>query len=144
MARRKKQHTGAMSAADLEMFEEHLRQHPPRAKTVRGNPSAARSRKSLNALAKSGAVVVDYSLDLHGRTLDEAWRFVEHALTRAAAEGWGILRIITGKGYRSEGGQGVLIQEIPERLRRDDRVAEIVQAVKPTDGGEGAWFVRLR
>lgn len=131
-----------LNSEERRLLEEHLRRYPPRPKGKPGRrrPPAPR----LTTMARRGSVPVDASLDLHGRTLAEATALVERMLGEAGGRGWRYLRIVTGKGLRSPGGQAVLAEEIPALLRRDPRVAEIVQAVRPRDGGAGAWFVRLR
>lgn len=124
------------------LIEAHLRKHPPRAKTA-VEPRKARP-KSLATLARRGEVPVDFTLDLHGRTLEQSLRAVDEMLRRGQGAGWAFVRVVTGKGRHSEDGRAVLADEIPLRLRLDPRVAEVVRAVRAIDGGTGAWFVRLR
>jgi len=110
-------------------------------------PSAGRRRRppqrALRKLARQGRVPVDREIDLHGLTLAQAETALAQMLASAAARDERYLRVITGKGLHT-GGTAVLPEAIPAQLRRDPRVAEVVQAVRAVDGGRGAWFVRLR
>ena len=87
-----------------------------------------------------GSLPVD-TLDLHGRSADEAERRV-----RDFVDGWrrrepgAILRIITGKGMRSEG-PPVLVRRVRELL--DGPLSGVVSDYVLEIGG-GAYLVRLR
>lgn len=132
-----------LSDEERALLEAHLRANPPRGDKAPAARSAPRA-KSLTTLARRGDVPVDRTLDLHGRTLAESLRAVEDLLQQSATHGWRYLRVVTGKGNNSAEGRAVLADEIPQRLRVDRRVAEVVRAVRAADGGAGAWFVRLR
>lgn len=132
-----------LSEEERALLEQHLQDHPPRRK-AEAPPARPQRVRSLANLARRGEVPVERALDLHGRTVEAAWRLVDDLLWQAQAHGWLYLRVITGKGVHSEDGRAVLSEEIPARLRNDFRVAEIVQAVRARDGGAGAWFVRVR
>ena len=87
-----------------------------------------------------GSLVVD-ELDLHGLSVDQAERRLESFLTRVAArEPNGVVRIVTGKGTRSDG---------PPQIR--DMVLEalggwLADSVGEwsIDVGAGAYLVRVQ
>ena len=82
-------------------------------------------------------------LDLHGLTQDEARARLNAFLTRAHADGWRAVMVITGKGTR---GDGVLRRYTPEWLAAPDLrhiVAGVAEAHR-RHGGEGALYVALK
>jgi DNA-nicking Smr family endonuclease len=89
------------------------------------------------------------SLDLHGMTLAAAERAVTRFLAEASAGGLRIVLIVTGKGWRLEGGRvmgGRIRAEFPAWLERAD-IRALVAGVKTAHarhGGEGAFYVLLR
>jgi len=82
-------------------------------------------------------------LDLHGLNQDEARARLISFLTRAHADGWRAVMVITGKGSR---GDGVLRRHAPEWLAAPDLrhiVAGVAEAHR-RHGGEGALYVALK
>jgi DNA-nicking Smr family endonuclease len=82
-------------------------------------------------------------LDLHGLTQDEARAQLNAFLTRAHADGWRAVMVITGKGSR---GDGVLRRYAPEWLAAPDLrhvVAGVAEAHR-RHGGAGALYVALK
>jgi len=82
-------------------------------------------------------------LDLHGLTQDEARARLAAFLSRAHADGWRAVMVITGKGSR---GDGVLRRYTPEWLAAPDLrhiVAGVAEAHR-RHGGEGALYVALK
>ena len=56
-------------------------------------------------------------IDLHGHTVPEALRKLKSWIFEARADGVRCGLIITGRGHHSDGGIGVLQQEVPQALR---------------------------
>jgi DNA-nicking Smr family endonuclease len=82
-------------------------------------------------------------LDQHGLTQDEARARLNGFLSRAYADGWRSVMVITGKGSR---GDGVLRRYAPEWLASPG-LAHIVAGVGEAHrrhGGEGALYVALK
>jgi len=88
---------------------------------------------------KNYAPTVSAELDLHGHTAVEAREAVEDFLREAAEEGWTRVRIIVGKGTRSQG-PAVLPDTVKALLNREGYVYTYA---KLQDGGEGALEVVL-
>lgn len=86
------------------------------------------------------AAFPDAEIDLHGMRREQALARVDHLLDTWARRGERpVLRIVTGKGNRSEG-EAVLLHAVGERLRRElgGSIAEMAR-----DAGGGGWLVRL-
>jgi len=82
-------------------------------------------------------------LDLHGLNQDEARARLSAFLSRAHADGWRAVMVITGKGTR---GDGVLRRYTPDWLAAPDLrhiVAGVAEAHR-RHGGEGALYVALK
>lgn len=93
---------------------------------------------------KRGVISVDYQLDLHGLTRDEALAELPRFLRTARAKGQAAVLVITGKGYNSDGGP-VLQQAVAAWLRDAGRELVLEFAPAPREmGGSGAFVVFLR
>lgn len=105
--------------------------------------------RAVDRALSRGKRAPEGTLDLHGMTLAAAERSVARFLAEAAAEGWRVVLIVTGKGIRREGGRvfgGRIRAEFPAWLERADNRALIagVRAAHPRHGGSGAFYVLLR
>ena len=92
---------------------------------------------------RKGQREIEGRLDLHGMTLDAAWRRLVSTIERAHRDGKRALLVITGKG--SAGG-GVLRTTVPRWLT-EAPLKPLVLAhapAQPKDGGSGALYVLLR
>jgi DNA-nicking Smr family endonuclease len=93
---------------------------------------------------KRGIVAVDYQLDLHGLTRDEALAELPRFLRTARAKGQAAVLVITGKGYNSPNGP-VLQQAVAAWLRDAGRELVVEFTPAPREmGGSGAFVVFLR
>ena len=99
-------------------------------------------RQVLRQLRRGGAAVED-ELDLHGLTTAQARGLLVQFLNRCAAAGIRHVRIIHGKGLRSENREGVLKARVASWLiQREDVLA--FREAGPRHGGSGAVLVLLR
>ena len=80
-------------------------------------------------------------LDLHGYTVQEAYKHTLSEIQASARRGEKQLLIITGKGV---GGKGVLKRELPLWLDGTDLPISSVQQAPAKQGGEGAYIVKLK
>ena len=102
---------------------------------------------------RRGAAQPDWTIDLHGHTLDSARRLLDNALDQALAEGVRVMLVITGKPPR-EGDNGAdgrpkrgLIRASIGQWLQSSRHAGRLAAVRnahPRHGGAGALYVILR
>lgn len=98
-------------------------------------------RQALRQLGRGTGI--EDELDLHGLTVSDARRLLVTFLNRCARSGVRRVRIIHGKGLRSESGEGVLKGLVAGWLAQRDDVLAFRQA--PADGGgSGAVVVLLR
>jgi DNA-nicking Smr family endonuclease len=101
---------------------------------------------SVNRLrqVRRGGIRVDFELDLHGLTKDEALENLERFVVGAYNRGQKGVLVITGKGNNSPG-EPVLRTAVAAWLRDAGKgmVVEFVQAPKELGGG-GAFVVFLR
>lgn len=93
---------------------------------------------------KRGVVSVDYQLDLHGLTREEALQALSRFLMSARQKGQKAVLIITGKGNHSAE-EPVLNQAVASWLRDAGRNLVVEYAPAPREmGGGGAFVVFLR
>lgn len=102
-------------------------------------------------LAKA-AVVPDFTLDLHGHTLDTAHSRLEHGLAQAVAQGARVLLLITGRARPSDDHasrgerRGAIRAKVLDWLAAGShahRIAAVRQA-HPRHGGPGALYIVLK
>ena len=95
------------------------------------------------------------SIDLHGYTLDEANKAIEHFINKAYVDNVYRVIVVTGKGLHSNNEKdpyvskdlGILKYSVPEFILNNkvlmNKISEIVDA-KIADGGEGAFYIFLK
>ena len=83
-----------------------------------------------------------HEVDLHGCTVESAERRLLSELTRCRAAGRSPVLVITGKGYGSHGGQGVLGPAIEKWLKGPGGTRVGVSGVRAVRAG-GAYEVSL-
>ncbi len=97
---------------------------------------------ALRRLRRGQWTIQDH-LDLHGLVVTEARALLAAFLAQAVRRGLRCVRIVHGKGYRSDRGEPVLKAKVAGWLAQRDEVLAYVQA-RDQDGGGGAVLVLLR
>ncbi|WP_343060509.1 Smr/MutS family protein [Sphingomonas rhizophila] len=97
---------------------------------------------------KSGQVVPDRTLDLHGHSLDRAWWALDEALERSIEAGDRVLLLITGHQRRGEppierGRIRAAVHDWLAASRHAGRIAS-VRGAHPRHGGGGSLYIVLR
>lgn len=92
---------------------------------------------------KRGEWTVQDELDLHGVTSDQARELMAGFLIHARRHGIRCVKIIHGKGLRSQPGAPILRGKVRKSLTYRDDVLAFCDA-KPADGGSGAVVVLLK
>lgn len=104
------------------------------------------------ARMKSGKLVPEGRIDLHGMTVERAHPALMSFILRAQANGSRLVLVITGKGRdRDEGGpipvpRGVLKHQVPQWLSTPPLAQAVLQITEAhiSHGGAGAYYVYLR
>ena len=95
-----------------------------------------------------GLVPPDFTLDLHGATLDAAHGRLEHGLTLALQQGARLVLLITGRERPSEDrrSRGVIRRKFMDWLVSGPHAGRIaaVRPAHPRHGGAGAVYIVLR
>jgi DNA-nicking Smr family endonuclease len=100
---------------------------------------------------RSGAVEPDFTLDLHGHTLDQAHARLDSGLAQARTMGARVVLIIAGKPRPAEGAdrgsqRGAIRRKLLDWLAAGPHGASVA-AVRPAHrkhGGEGALYLILK
>ena len=90
-----------------------------------------------------GVISPEATLDLHGMRVAEARGAFLRFLVQSLHAGRRCIRIVHGKGRRSDGTQPVLKQKTNQWLRQRDEVLAFCSAPR-WDGGTGAAYVLLK
>ncbi len=104
--------------------------------------AARADRNRHNKRTRRGKGRSRRTLDLHGKTGEEALRLLRHALERCKRNGVGELLVIHGRGIHSQAGGAVLKQAVRTALERE--MAGMIQSYRPAlprEGGAGATVV---
>lgn len=98
-----------------------------------------------------GTLIPDFSLDLHGSNLDQAYVRLMHGLTQAKAMGARVVLIVTGKPRPVDAmdrgsARGAIRAKITDWLAASDHGHDIVaiRGAHRRHGGQGAIYVVLR
>ena len=95
------------------------------------------------------------SLDLHGKTLDEANQIIENFIRKSYEDKVHKLIIVTGKGLHSSNEKdpyvskdlGILKYSIPNFLKNNTQLMELISNISEAsieDGGSGAFYIFLK
>ena len=102
-------------------------------------------RRTADRLRR-GRLAIDMRIDLHGLTLEMAYRRLVVFLHAAQSDGARCVLVITGKGSRTPRGLGLLREAVPRWLN-EMALRSLVLSVshaRPKDGGEGALYILIR
>ena len=92
---------------------------------------------------KQGHFPVDYNLDLHGCTIEEARNLLTRFLAFCQDQHYSCVRVIHGKSHRSFGQQDTMKSYVNQWLRQINAVQAFCSCL-PRDGGRGAVYVLLK
>jgi len=132
---------------DEQVLQDSLSDHIPHEVGLETGDELVFLRKGLSNMVlrklRRGHWVNQDQLDLHGLRSAEARQLLVAFLNEALAKGWRCVRIVHGKGLRSENREPVLKRKVGNWLAQRDEVLAFVQA-RPEDGGSGAVVVLLK
>ncbi len=119
----------------------------PSIKDARTAPAANTLDGGWDRRLQRGVVDPEMTVDLHGHTLDSAWRLLDTSLARAVSRGTRMILLVTGKPPRGDRrGRGAIRGAVGDWLassRHADRIAAIRNA-HPRHGGNGALYIILK
>jgi DNA-nicking Smr family endonuclease len=118
----------------------------PRAADAKIGLDASWERKIVR-----GGMEPDFSLDLHGSTLDQAYVRLMHGLAQARAMGARVVLIVTGKSRPTEAAdrgqaRGAIRAKITDWLGASEHAGAIaaIRGAHRRHGGKGALYVVLK
>ncbi|HUX90656.1 MAG TPA: Smr/MutS family protein [Gallionellaceae bacterium] len=102
-------------------------------------------RSGLNNMTlrklRRGQWPVQDTIDLHGHTSEEARRFLVEFLHHALHHGLRCVCVIHGKGWRAEGGEGILKIRVRNWLTQHPQVLAFCEAPANAGGGGAVWVL---
>jgi DNA-nicking Smr family endonuclease len=81
------------------------------------------------------------SLDLHGLSSDEARKLLVEFLQHATQQGLRCVNVIHGKGWRSDGREGILKTHARHWLTQHKQVLAFCEAPQNAGGGGAVWVL---
>ena len=111
--------------------------------------------KDKDSLELKKKVIKTQSFDLHGYSLDEANKEIDHLIRQSYKNGTNKLIIVTGKGLHSEHEKdpyvskdlGILRYSVPEYIKNNNELMSMIYEIKTADiedGGNGAFYIYLK
>lgn len=101
---------------------------------------AGLSNMTLRKLRR-GLWPVRDEVDLHGLTSDEARRILAGFLNHALGNHYRCVNVIHGKGWRAEGGEGILKIRVRHWLTQHPQVLAFCEAPVHAGGGGAVWVL---
>ena len=127
---------------------------PPPARAATGTPSSARKDgldSHWDRRFRAGSIEPDYTLDLHGHTLDSAHARLDDGLTQARAMGARVVLVIAGKQRPVDAAdratqRGAIRAKLLDWLAAGPHGSAIaaVRKAHRRHGGEGALYLVLK
>jgi DNA-nicking Smr family endonuclease len=123
------------------------------ATSLEANGATKKSQPASNTLDGSwdrrlsrGMVAPELAVDLHGHTLDTAYRTLDAGLESAIARGVRVLLLVTGKPRGPGSGRGAIRAAVGDWLTASRHSADIaaVRGAHPRHGGTGALYIVLK
>ena len=111
--------------------------------------------KDKDSLELKKKITKTQSFDLHGFTLDEANKEIDHLIKQSYKNGTNKLIIVTGKGLHSEHEKdpyvskdlGILRYSVPEYIKNNNELMSMIYEIRTADiedGGSGAFYIFLK
>ena len=111
--------------------------------------------KDKDSLELKKKVIKTQSFDLHGFSLDEANKEIDHLIRQSHKNGINKLIIVTGKGLHSEHEKdpyvskdlGILRYSVPEYIKNNNELMSMIYEIRTADiedGGSGAFYIFLK
>jgi DNA-nicking Smr family endonuclease len=132
---------------DRQVLADSLSSEAPLEAALESGEALAYLREGMSSQVlrklRSGFWSVQDELDLHGLRSEEARELLAQFLSGALRRGQRCLRVIHGKGWRSQNNEPVLKRKVAAWLRQRGEVLAYCEA-RPAEGGSGAVVVLLQ
>ncbi|MCU7940292.1 MAG: Smr/MutS family protein [gamma proteobacterium symbiont of Bathyaustriella thionipta] len=92
---------------------------------------------------RQGKIIIDDHLDLHGLTINEARETLLEFINFSQKQQIRCIRLVHGKGYRSNTQKPILKNKINSWLRQHPSILAFSSA-QPKDGGTGALYIIIK
>ncbi|MDR2858143.1 MAG: Smr/MutS family protein [Novosphingobium sp.] len=120
----------------------------PRAREERGSLDRHGLDAGWERRLTRGLAPPDFTLDLHGATLDAAHARLDHGLTLALAQGARLVLLITGRDRpgSDRGARGVIRRKFMDWLAAGPHASRIaaIRPAHPRHGGAGAVYILFK
>jgi DNA-nicking Smr family endonuclease len=90
---------------------------------------------------RRGQWPIQDSIDLHGLTSDQARGLLANFMTQALNSNYRCINVIHGKGWRAEGGEGILKLRVRHWLTQHPQVLAFCEAPAHAGGGGAVWVL---
>lgn len=90
---------------------------------------------------RRGQWPIQNSIDLHGSTSDEARRLLAEFLKHSLDNGLRCVSVIHGKGWRAEGGEGILKIRVRHWITQYSQVLAFCEAPANAGGSGAVWLL---
>ncbi len=125
---------------------------PPRGEDLKRPLTSQTLDANWDRKLAHGLISPDFTIDLHGHSLDAAHTRLDHGLTLAAAQGARLVLLITGKSRPGDGAagrgdrRGAIRAKFADWLALGSHASRIaaIRPAHPRHGGAGAVYVVLR
>ena len=108
-------------------------------------PDIAFLRAGMNKMTlrklRRGFWTIQDTIDLHGYTTEEARKLLQAFLRHAVHQGFRCINIIHGKGWRAEGGEGLLKIRVRHWLPQNNHVLAFCEPPANAGGGGAVWVL---
>lgn len=98
------------------------------------------SKMTLRKLRRGQWPVQD-NIDLHGLTSDQARGLLSNFITQALNSNFRCINVIHGKGWRAEGGEGILKLRVRHWLAQHPQILAFCEAPAHAGGGGAVWVL---
>lgn len=116
---------------------------PPGASESLARQQAGTLDGSWDRKLAKGLAQPDITIDLHGHTLDSAYRTLDEGLAQAVARGARVLLLVTGRPRPQGSGRGSIRAAVRDWLSASRHAHEIaaIRGAHPSHGGLGALYI---
>ncbi len=99
--------------------------------------------RSIIKKLRTGKIPIDLSIDLHGYTIDQAYKVFYNSVRNAISQSFKLMLVITGKGSRDKSSIRSELMHWVNLPEISSHIIYITHSMQQ-QGGEGAFYIVLR